>query len=388
MRWHGFLDLQNNFSISPTGGWSLCLATFNRLDSLAVCIRCALDQTLPPREIIIADASPDWKTNRDHISRIVGDDAANVRLSYLQSLVASSCVQRNLAINKATSDVIFLLDDDSYMDRYCAEEVMAIYRKDVGRKVAGVAIGNLDAPPTSTSGTGIEKTETKESAPDRRAVLKKFLPRKVAKFVYAEIFMLEMTARFIPFDGSFRVAPRAEVDALGMRDVTPIAVLEGCRATVRRDVAQKELFEENFLRYAPGGDMNCTYRYSRHGMLLKTSRAKLYHFEAAPNRFKRQLLMTLKMMNLTFGIKTRSSNKFRDIPRLYILYVRLLVAAVLKDTLMRRLAFHESRGVLAALPLSVSILFRKDDTVAEWYREMQNRLFERHGLSRSGRSLP
>jgi glycosyltransferase involved in cell wall biosynthesis len=119
--------------------WSLSVPTYRRPVVLKECVGCALAQTRPPHEIVIIDASDDWDASKEEISRLLDDSRMAVRLVYEKAVVASSAAQRNQAMAASTSDVVFLIDDDSLMYPDCAEVVMDIYERDVSRRVLAVA---------------------------------------------------------------------------------------------------------------------------------------------------------------------------------------------------------------------------------------------------------
>src|SRR5688500_12912107 len=47
--------------------WSLIVCTYRREAILPRCIRCALRSGHRPKQVIVVDASPDWRTTRDAI---------------------------------------------------------------------------------------------------------------------------------------------------------------------------------------------------------------------------------------------------------------------------------------------------------------------------------
>jgi glycosyltransferase involved in cell wall biosynthesis len=131
--------------------WGLTIATYNRADCLRTCVALAVAQTRPPSEVVIVDASDDWSKARDTILSEIAADNPAVRWTYQQARVRSLTHQRNQALDQTTADVLFLIDDDSFMFDDCAAEIMAIYEADPEGKIAGVSATLADNAPGASS---------------------------------------------------------------------------------------------------------------------------------------------------------------------------------------------------------------------------------------------
>ncbi|NJO18209.1 MAG: glycosyltransferase family 2 protein [Thioploca sp.] len=131
--------------------YGLVIATYKREALLPGCLRCALQQTVVPKEIIIVDASPYWETTRNQIMQELAIKYPAIDWKYVQAKRASLPAQRNQGIDLATTDILFLIDDDSFMYPNCAEEIMQIYTRDVDKKVLGIMAFLAPTPPPSAS---------------------------------------------------------------------------------------------------------------------------------------------------------------------------------------------------------------------------------------------
>ena len=118
--------------------WALAIATYNRPEALRRSVLCALEQTRPPCEIIIVDSSPSQPSSQQDIQDLVLQSGANVRVHYLRSPIAQQTIQRNLAIDASSAEVLFMIDDDAYMYPGCAEKVMTVFEADAGKQIAAV----------------------------------------------------------------------------------------------------------------------------------------------------------------------------------------------------------------------------------------------------------
>ena len=75
---------------------------------------------------------------------------AGIRWHYVKAERRSSTSQRNQGVRAASTDVVFLCDDDSLMYPDCAAEIMRVYDADSGRSVVGVNATNVAVPPDAS----------------------------------------------------------------------------------------------------------------------------------------------------------------------------------------------------------------------------------------------
>src|SRR6185436_20169250 len=130
----------NQFAIN----WGLVVCTYRRADVLLRCLRAAVRQTVPPAEIIVVDASPDWQDTRDRVMREIAADAPAMNWRYVKADVPSLPAQRNQGIALATADILFMIDDDSILFPDCAEEILNVYAADTNHQIA--AVGAVPIP--------------------------------------------------------------------------------------------------------------------------------------------------------------------------------------------------------------------------------------------------
>src|SRR5690348_11134774 len=99
--------------------WALIICTYQREHILARCLRLAAQQTRPPAEIVIVDASPNWDRTRDEIMVTVVREHPAITWRYVQAEVRSSACQRNQGFRLTKSEIVFFFDDDSLMYPDC-----------------------------------------------------------------------------------------------------------------------------------------------------------------------------------------------------------------------------------------------------------------------------
>lgn len=343
--------------------WALVVATYQREKILPQCLKLAAEQTRPPVEVIIVDASDNWETTRDQVMAEIASTAPHIRWVYVPAKQKGTTVQRNQGMDLSTADVLFLFDDDSLMYSNCAEEIMKIYEADPECQVMGVQAALVDAMPSalamndSTKPVGWKQNQWSHQFGGLR------------HFVWKHIFLMNNEVTCIPYYGGF---PRYEVpESLAKLNASFMRIFHGCRMTFRRDVIVKERFEPLLLYYALNEDMDASYRVSAHGMLLEAGNAKLHHFHSSSGRLSRFVVTTLSSLNQAVCVQRYSNNLKRDRRRFYVLTTRRVLAEFCKDALSRRWTFPQLRGVLTALRYAPIIFHLPAEELAHWYPQFQ-----------------
>ena len=239
--------------------WSLLVATYNRTEALQNCVRLAIAQSRPPAEIVIVDASDNWNAHRQMILQQVAPEApASISWRYDQAKLRGPTSQRNQAIALASSEVLFLIDDDSFMYPNCAEEVMKIYEADVCRRVAGVAPVESTCPPDLRLLVGsVKRTHVDKATSTIWQRSRQVFERE-----------LDVTRLLLPYDPSYPDHPIPS--QIAGAAVARTRYFSGFRMTFRAPVIRSVGFDETLKRYASGEDLDASYRASRHGVLVKT----------------------------------------------------------------------------------------------------------------------
>ena len=237
--------------------WTLAIATYNRPEALRRSVLCALKQTRPPYEIIIVNSSPSQPSSQQDIQDLVLQSGANVRVHYLRSPIAQQTIQRNIAIDVSSAEVLFMIDDDAYMYLGCAEKVMTVFEADAGKQIAAVGPAPAATPPDSGG------------EPSRELGIP--LPRRAAaRWANAlfELWYWPHKQRYPHFD-----VPAAPLPIRRAR------IIHGYRMIVRRDVACTCRFDEN-LAAGLHEDLDASYRFAQQGALVDLDLPLIYHDRA------------------------------------------------------------------------------------------------------------
>lgn len=342
--------------------WALCVATLNRFDVLTACIDCALSQTRPPAEIVVVDASDDWLTHRDRCEALLADKP--VRLTYLQAPRRSTAAQRNAAMQAATSDICFVIDDDSFMHPDCAAEIMRVYEHPALQEV--VAVAASDGPPQGAQGS----SSARKDGLVRDGRFKGLFKFRLFRFLWREIAMMSAERVFAPYDGAFRKAPPPSLASTKLR-VSPVALIAGYKMTVRRSAGVAVMFEDALQSYCPNEDLDFSYRLSRHGYLLSAHEAKLYHHEVAASRIKRQTALLLSITDVAFLVAKNAADRPAAERTFWNIVRRRVLAELIKDGGSRRWQMGQFRAVFRAIPICREILRQPADKLVPWYMDKQ-----------------
>lgn len=326
--------------------WSLCIATLNRPDALKRAIRHVLDQSVAPVQIVIVDASDDWQASHRAITKLLAANPA-IRLDYIHSDIQSSSTQRNIGIQASIGDVIFIIDDDSFLYPDCAATVLVAYDADPDGRLAGVRMELDDQPPPLPDEVEAPHLQRKPSG-NRSGLADykdRFLEHHLGRWFHRRVLMQSVEEIFLLYDGP-RQSPLPQ--ALEATGAISVSFMPGCAMSVRRDIALAEPFETALRYYAASEDIDVSYRYARHGHLIHLPTARLHHFEAAGGRINRKKVIVFQILNVIVYLR-RNANRPDDwIGRFRVMMYRRLLSEFLKDLLSGRFDFPQLRGVLLA----------------------------------------
>ncbi len=343
----------SEIGMSTSLKWGLTICTYNREQVLRRAVRLALTQTRPPSEVVIIDTTPNWEACKKRFEEELGPLLGDTPWSYETSPRNTLPFKRNLAIDSASSDVVFMIDDDSLMYPDCAEEVMKVYEADEAGKVVGVTMTGVDYPPDEPAPPADAKPHYRRAPPLLRPI---------------EYALSEQKLRFLPYDGEYHEPklPKAVAD-LG---AIPCSLIGGFRMTFRRDVIAKVRFPEYLEGYAVGEDFDASYRASRFGALALAPRAKVHHLEEPGGRPGRSLKAGFTCLNVIAmnalhadraGLRSRCRN----------FVLQRLGIALATDVGRLRLALPDTRGLLFAWRHMGDILSRQGPDLESWYLEFQ-----------------
>lgn len=353
--------------------WSLCVATMNRINVLTECVALALEQTRPPTEVIVIDASDNWQANREKIKSLA--NISGVSLKYLRSSRKSTAAQRNAASKESSSEILFLIDDDSLMYPDCAAAIMKVYEADSEQTIACVGAASVRVPPTKDIAT----TSMKDGFGVRHRTRIISLARRsfVVRFVMRELLFLTIDRQFVPYDPKGSRLNDTKFADFTSSDLHQVNNIFGYCITVRRTVAIAEPFDNGLEGYSVLEDMDATYRFGRHGFVVMAPSARLFHAQVKAARSKIETVKTLEVTNLAYFVRSKSPAFWPYVPFFWLSMFRRCLAELLKDALAGRMKLGRFRATLRGMPLCAKIMCFPKEDLTDWYSGVQKKLMAR-----------
>jgi len=341
--------------------WALVVPTYNRRATLRSSLGHAVSQSRPPHEIVVVDASDDWLESRTQIFDEVAPLDPSVRFRYEPAQVRSATTQRNQAIDLARSEVLFMLDDDSFMYPDCAERVMEIYDADKDCGVIGVGPREMPTLPELDDAT----TAHDESDP-MNALLYRAIERVKRLFDVERVLL--------PYDPEY---PQHEIPEEVKRfDVVATRYLAGMRMTWRGAWARVERFDETLRKYSAAEDMDFSYRMSRHGAVLNALSARLHHSQDESARLTRHTRTLLGLLNIAYLYRRNGHDPVRLFQRYKLRLLERLALDAIRDVLRRRTSLPYARADARALQMLHEILTVDERELAGWYGRLQTQILD------------
>jgi glycosyltransferase involved in cell wall biosynthesis len=358
-------------------GHSLVVCTLNRQEILEQCLWAAIVQTRQPNQVIIVDASDNWEASKAHILSHIAVKLDQAEWIYLKSEQKSLTHQRNLGLERCTSEIVFFLDDDALMYPDCSEQIMRVYEQDQVGLVGGVGAVLADAPPAeilpnqTTNGTDdrADLTETSsfsESVPPES--IKTRLGRWVQRFWSSENL-------FLPYDGHYHTY---DISALAKEvSVATEVVLHGCRMTFRA-TAVREVggLDEVLIRAAIAEDDDISYRVSRKYALVAATQAKLFHQQTPVARLKRFPNTVVLILNIAVLFLLNATVNPKELI-VYRFAIGRLLLEFLRDCAKPQRGFPHTRGVFYAVLQLGKIISMTQEELRFWYPKFQADFLDR-----------
>jgi GT2 family glycosyltransferase len=351
--------------------WSLCIATLNRQEVLLQTLAYAVRQTCPPSQVVVVDVSDNWQEGAVKAAAVF-KEYPDIVLDYRTSAVRSSATQRNLGLTQCHHDIVFMIDDDSFMYQNCAEEILKIYKADTANEVACIGAKLApDLPPSAQLGGGIKRKSSGRRGGNR--VRKTVLQSRFGRWFNRKVLLQNADELFLKYD-----EPRSRTvpDSVADLAVETANFMPGSAMTVRRDVALREPFDTALRYYAAFEDLDAAYRYARHGTVLRANHAYVHHFEAAGGRIKRKKVIVFQLLNMLVFLKRHARHPEDWIGRYRILMWRRFFGEVLKDALSGRITFPQAYGVLMVMRHWRKVWAQEVSDLDDWYPEFQKKIME------------
>jgi glycosyltransferase involved in cell wall biosynthesis len=257
-------------------GSTFIIATRNRPTELLATVRSLVEQMVLPGELCIVDSSDETPARRE-IGEMCG--GAGLKLSYHHPAPRGLTVQRNYGLDRTSGDPVFLIDDDVYLAPDCHEECLKEYER------WGPELG------------GVRASAITPSKPSRPAI------------VWRKLFGI---GGWWP-EASGKLRRGFWIEGVSASaGVRKVDCFVGYFMSFRREVFDRERFDEKLSGYAHKEDIDFTYRVSRRYTLVQTPKAKCEHFKTSTARMPAFQLQRMNLGNQFYLHRKNMPQTFRN----------------------------------------------------------------------------
>jgi len=253
---------------------SLIIVTYNRPKDLDETLKKILKLKKLPREILVIDQSEDDKTKK------ICEKFKNKKIKYFHSSPPSITIARNFGVKKADkrTKLIFFIDDDVDLSEDYLKKILEVFNQYPETKASGTL--KIDFPIKSR--------------------IENFL-RKVFYLRYEN-----KTARIISAYGN--TYPRL-FDKIMKSDY-----LQGVNMAYKKEVFEKQKFDENLPGYTVAEDIDFSYRLSRKypNSILITPHAKLKHRNSQIERAPTKIISYINQVDHFYFYFKNLNNSFKN----------------------------------------------------------------------------
>ncbi|MGZ4846458.1 MAG: glycosyltransferase family 2 protein [Halobacteriota archaeon] len=301
---------------------SVVIPTKNRPLDVLECIRSVENQSILPAEIIIVDASDDDRLEALACKRSIG----RIKIEYVRSEPGLTH-QKNMGVQKSSSDIVLVLDDDVILNENFVEEILNVFNDP---RLDGIGCVYGDQIPINK----LKKNASKRGS----------FPYAIASAVDARINKLVSTVFFLQKTsktGKFRLSGFSTLPPYSNPEAT-IQETEGAPGgytAYYKKVLEEFGFDENLKGYAAGEDADISYRISRKYKIIFTPKAKVIH-DSKTSKINNYAHSKMKIENHYYLFK-------KNFPQ----------------TLIRRFAFNMSVLGLFLLQLEFAVVHRNPQGV-------------------------
>jgi glycosyltransferase involved in cell wall biosynthesis len=266
----------------------VAIATRNRARVLDLSLPLLLKQSRKPNAIIIVDSSDDPEAVANVVNTY--SVSSDIPIKLIRSS-AGTALQRNVALEHVTSDIVMFPDDDSLLLPGVLDAIMRIYEADVEERIGGVCGREvLEAPDAVLS---VARKSYEMTRLDR-------MKQKVAR----QRFLLER--RFCP--DPLMVHGRSRCDAHGTpgwlsgQNAVPVEFMAGFRMSFRTRLIAEHRFDETLGRYALFEDVDASFSIMRDRLVVAAWDARIFHYRSPERRDAGMILGVMQILNRAYVI--------------------------------------------------------------------------------------
>jgi glycosyltransferase involved in cell wall biosynthesis len=314
-------------------GYSIVLATRNRLKALELSIPRMLLQSRPPAQLILVDSSDDHPAIAAAVKRLVGNHSVSLTIKHTGRGLT---LQRNAGLQLVDQPIVFFADDDSIWFPETAARQLAVYEMDTSASITAVcATESLTPPDNFVTGEAAGYSMRTE---DRLKARVAGFRRRWEKRLFPD------PARIL---GQGYCAAVTSPAWFAQHDVVPVDYMTGFRMSFRTEIVREFGFEERFTNYALFDDVDASFGAWKRGTVVAARQARVFHYRSPERRANGRRLGAQQLLAEAFIIAkhTEPGHPARRAMMRFARYKALLYLLNARD----KFGLDRFRGATAAM---------------------------------------
>ena len=277
------------------------IATRNRPDALALSIPLILGQSRPPDRLVIVDSSDDHAAVQAAVAGATRGWTGPVRLLRSE---AGLTRQRNLGLREVTADIVLFPDDDSMLYPGTIAEILAVYGRDTGGRIAGVCTATAPLPPEGFGIPGFDMGSDPDTPPTANRYS---VPAEMRRQMRSVPLKNRLRRRFNALDPIFYVGQSLMAQATPLpwfadANCRLVEVMGGYRMSFRTEIARRIGFNETLGAYAHCEDYDASFAAARHGLIVGARNARIHHHKYPSGRGSAFRQGAMRMLNTAYVV--------------------------------------------------------------------------------------
>lgn len=319
-----------------TSGYTIAIATRNRVDALRLSIPNFIAQTRQPEEIIVVDSSDKHSEIADLVYSLARSTNIPIKLIKGERGLTK---QRNIALSETRESIVFFPDDDSIWYPDTAAIQMDAYEKDTDRSIAAICAAESNIPP---EGLGLtQKTSYEMNTYDRLRIRamkttnwfeRSFVPNPAA------------TVGISFFD-------KAPLPQWCDSSIKKVAWMTGFRMSFRTEAIKRHGFDETLKDYSLFEDIDASFSAWKEGLVVATTKSKVFHYKSPEKRDAGRKLGVTQILNKAYVVAKHSAigDQARNQIARYGRYKTFLYRLTSKDTFSIE-RYHGAKRAMEFVP--------------------------------------
>jgi glycosyltransferase involved in cell wall biosynthesis len=335
--------------------YDLVIATRNRPHALKLSVPLLLQQSIPPKRLIIADASDEPGPVRQVVEELCA--GAKSELIFLEC-TRGLTRQRNRGLQEVKAPVVMFPDDDALAFPGVAENIMRAYELDTDGALGGVCAAWASELPAAVG----DKLTYKMNRGDKIKLAVSAYRKRIEAWLFPNPF-------FVHGREQWRVRPVPEW--LKRENVVQVEWMTGLCMSYRTELIRERRFDETLEGYGLFEDVEASFKISHTHLIVGANKAQLFHYRMPGKRGRGVEMGATQLLNRAYIVCKHSpkGSAARRLLRRYAWY-KLLLYSLESYTAFGR---DRVRGGWRGLRGTRVLMNTPEAELAERYKELREK---------------